>query len=143
MRRRSLTRAGTLVGLSILAAPLLAGCNAADPLGADLIAQPVHIIFFEGDSVAIGESAMAVVRDAAAIARRYPTQPVRVLGFAGPAGSVAYNRALSNARAQAIAEELREAGVAPARLMVSARGPVEFADIATESRRVEIRIGPQ
>jgi outer membrane protein OmpA-like peptidoglycan-associated protein len=139
MRRR----AAVLSGLALASASLLAACNAADPLGTDLVAQPVHIVFFEGDSVAMGDAAMAVVRDAAAVARRYPTQPVRVLGFAGPAGSVAYNRALSNARAQAIAEELREAGVAPARLMVSARGPVEFADTATESRRVEIRIGPQ
>jgi len=139
MRRR----AAALAGLATVSAAILGACTAGGGPGAGLAAQPVHIVFFEDESIAVGATAASVVRDAASVAQANPTQPVRVLGFAGPAGSVAANRALSNARALAVADRLQQLGVAPARIQVTARGEVEFADIATESRRVEIRIGPQ
>ena len=120
-------------------AALGAGCAER----AELIAQPVHVVFFEGDSVAIGDAALMVLRDAADVANRYPNQPVRVLGFADPEGAPMANRALSGARAQAVAATLARFGVAEARIRTSARGGTAFADTPTESRRVEVRIGPQ
>lgn len=110
---------------------------------AELIAQPVHVVFFEGESAALEGAALAVLRDAADVANRYPSQPVRVLGFADPEGSSAANRALSNARAQAVSATLQRFGVASARITVLARGATPFELTATESRRVEVRIGPQ
>jgi outer membrane protein OmpA-like peptidoglycan-associated protein len=136
MRRRA-----AFAGLALFSATLLVGCNAADPLGSNLAAQPVHVVFFEGDSIALGDAALGVVQDAAAIAARYPAQPVRVRGFADPEGTAAANRALSAARAQTVAGELERLGVNRTRIAVSARGETAFVDIATESRRVEIRIG--
>jgi outer membrane protein OmpA-like peptidoglycan-associated protein len=110
---------------------------------AALTALPVHVVFFEGESAALEGAALGVLRDAADVANRYPTQPVRVLGFADPEGSSAANRALSNARAQAVSATLQRYGVAEGRIRVSARGEVPFELTATESRRVEVRIGPQ
>jgi outer membrane protein OmpA-like peptidoglycan-associated protein len=110
---------------------------------AELIAQPVHVVFFEGESVAIGDAALMVLRDAADVAKRYPNQPVRVLGFADPEGAALANRALSGARAQAVAAILARFGVDEARIRTSARGATAFVDTPSESRRVEVRIGPQ
>lgn len=134
-----LNRRALPVGLIALSA--LVGACAAER--GELIAQPVHVVFFEGDSVALDDAALAVLRDAADIANRFPNQPVRVLGFADPEGTPAANRALSNARAQAVSDTVQRFGVAPARIRVSARGAVPFELTATESRRVEVRIGPQ
>ena len=96
-------------------------------------------VFFTADSAALDDEARVVVRRAARAAGS--TGPVTVLGFAGPAGGAAYNRALSEARAQHVADQLIEGGVARERIRIVPRGPVPFADIPTESRRVEIRIG--
>jgi len=97
--------------------------------------------FFTADSAQLDDAAKNVIADAAAGAQRSPGTPVVVAGFADPIGDPAYNRALSEARAQIVAEALRNAGVAPSRISVQPRGPVKPEGYATESRRVEIRIG--
>ncbi|HEV7264192.1 MAG TPA: OmpA family protein [Falsiroseomonas sp.] len=137
MRRRAV-----LSGLATLPAVLLAGCAADDPPGGGLAAQPVHVVFFEDDSLAVPGAALAVIQDAAAIARRYPAAPVRVLGFVAPDPVHAPLGALSRARAEHVAAELVRFGVPPARIQVAGRGATAFADIPLESRRVEIHIGP-
>ncbi len=129
MRRSLLT--------SIALLPLLAACAATG----DLANQPPRVIFFSEEGVSLDDAGKAVIQDAANLARANPTAPVRVLGFADPEGSVAFNRALSRARAENVAEALREDGVAAGRLTVGARGPVPFEAISLESRRVEIRVG--
>lgn len=96
-------------------------------------------VFFTADSAALEADALDAVRLAARAAG--PSGPVTVLGFAGPVGGTAYNRALSEARAQHVADRLIEAGVARERIRIVPRGPVPFTDVPTESRRVEIRIG--
>jgi outer membrane protein OmpA-like peptidoglycan-associated protein len=45
---------------------------------------------------------------------------------------------LSDLRAQRVADLLREAGVAPGRLVLRGKGPVNYAGTALESHRVEI-----
>lgn len=117
--------------IALLPVALLAACATAD--------APVAVVFFAGDSARLDNEAIAVVRRTAAEARSR-TGPVTVLGFAGPVGGAAYNRALSEARAQHVADILIENGVAPGRIRIVPRGPVAFDAVPTESRRVEIRI---
>lgn len=130
MRRRA---------LALTPLTLLAAC-AADPR--ELVGQPARLVFFEDNSAEIEPQARPVLADAATLARRHPTAPVRVLGFADPEGGPTLNRALSASRAQAVATELERLGVARARIDVGARGPVPFDLVPTESRRVEVRVGP-
>jgi outer membrane protein OmpA-like peptidoglycan-associated protein len=121
---------------------LLAACAAGDPLGARLAEQPVRVVFFEDDSVALAGPALAVIQDAAETVRRYPAAPVRVLGFIAPDPVHAPIVALSRARAEHVANELARFGVPRARIQVQGRGTAPVADIPLEARRVEIRIGP-
>lgn len=137
MRRRA-----ALSAIAATPALLLAACAADDPMGTQLAAQPVHVVFFEDDSIALGGPALTVIQDAAAIARRYPAAPVRVLGYIAPDGTHPPTVALSRARAEHVANELARFGVSRARIQVQGRGVAEFADIPLESRRVEIHIGP-
>ena len=85
--------------------------------------------------------AQAVVHGAARRRQGRAGYSVVVLGFAGPAGGVAYNVALSEARAQQVSDQLVREGVARERIRILPRGPVPFEAVPTESRRVEIRIG--
>ncbi len=123
---------------ALAALPVLAACSL---LPRDLADEPARVVFFTEDSAALDESARGVVANAAALSKEFPTQPVLVLGFADPDGGRAYNRALSEARAEAVAEQLRQNGVEPQRIVVSPRGPVPFEMMPLESRRVEIRVG--
>jgi len=120
----------------LAAAPVLlaAACATEDPQGRAIT------VFFTEDSAQLEPEAQDIVKG---VANRAKTMagPVSVLGFAGPAGGVAYNRALSEARAQHVADLLVQYGVARERIRIVPRGPVPFEAVATESRRVEIRIG--
>jgi len=100
-----------------------------------------HIVFFTADSAQLDDTAKNVIADAAVAAQRSPGTPVVVAGFADPSGGPTYNRTLSDARAQMVAETLRNAGVVSSRISVQPRGPVKPEGYATESRRVEIRLG--
>jgi outer membrane protein OmpA-like peptidoglycan-associated protein len=126
-----------------LAAPLLLGLAACQAPAArtDLAQQPAQVVFFTEDSAALGDDARTVVADAAQLAKAHPNAPVAVLGFAGPSGSRAFNRALSDARARNVADALVAGGVASGRIQVRPRGEVPFEMMPTESRRVEIRVG--
>lgn len=134
MQRRMLLAAAAL--------PLLAACSTAalDPIlvrnPADL---PHPVIFFTEDSSTLDEPAKATIREAAATAGRFGSARVNVFGYAGQVGGAAFNRQLSDARAQAVASELRRNGVASERIFVVPRGPVPFDMAPIESRRVEIR----
>ena len=82
----------------IAAAPVLlvAACTSAPP------APPAIAVFFTADSATLEPEALQVVQ-AAAQAAKATTGSGVVLGLAGPAGGVAYNVALSEARAQQVA----------------------------------------
>lgn len=122
----------------LLAAPALILGACVTPAPAD---APPAIVFFVEDSAALAAPALEVVRGAAANAARFPNAPVRVLGFADTAGSTRFNTALSRARAEHVADLLRQNGVAASRIRVTARGSVPFEQAEQESRRVEIRLG--
>lgn len=125
MRRRTLFAAAPIL--------LAAACTSAPP------PLPSIAVFFTADSATLEPEALEVVAGAARRAAA-TTGPVTVLGFAGPAGGVAYNVALSEARAQQVSDQLVRDGVARERIRIVPRGPVPFEALATESRRVEIRI---
>jgi len=126
--------------LSLLALlPLLAGC---ETFNRDPAAEPARIVFFNDESDTLDPGARAVVQGAADAAKRYPNVRVNVFGYAGPAGDLAFNRALSAARATHVSELLREYGIPAERVFSIARGPVPFAIAPIESRRVEIRLAP-
>lgn len=123
--------------MGLMALPLLAGCA----VPAEPTVPPVAVVFFTEDSAAMEPTAEAVVAEAARQAQAQPATAVSVMGFSDPDGGRAYNRALSSARAEAVAEALRRGGVAPGRIRVLPRGPVPFEAMPLESRRVEIHIG--
>jgi outer membrane protein OmpA-like peptidoglycan-associated protein len=134
MRRRAFA-------ITALPLALLTACAMSDPMGVQLAAQPVRVVFFEDDSIALGEEARAVVRDAAQVALRYPGAPVRVLGFSAPEVDHAPIMALSRARAEHVAAELVRAGLPRGRIEMQGRGPVAFDVLPVQSRRVEIHLG--
>lgn len=129
-RRRSLLALAAALPLG------LAACETAAPAGAYRA-----VVFFTEDSAALNENGDAIVKAAADVAKARPGARVAVLGFAGPAGSRAFNQALSDTRARHVADHLVEAGVDRARIDIRPRGPVPFEALPTESRRVEIVIG--
>ncbi|MDO9714363.1 OmpA family protein [Paracraurococcus sp. LOR1-02] len=103
--------------------------------------QPLPVVFFAGDDATLDVVGQTVVANAAQLAKRYPLQPVRVVGFTSPAGVPAANRALAEARARAVADALIMAGVSSDRVRFESGGTAPYADTPTQSRRVEIRIG--
>ncbi len=100
-----------------------------------------YVVFFTQDSAALDENGEQVVTLAATSAKAAPNARIRVLGYAGPAGSVAFNKALSDTRARHVADHLVSQGVPQSRIQIVPRGPVPFELAPTESRRVEIVIG--
>jgi outer membrane protein OmpA-like peptidoglycan-associated protein len=119
----------------LLSLPLFAAACAAPPPARNFV------VFFEPQSSAPDTDSALILTRAAEAARAYPTEIVRVIGFADPEGASEENRRLSQARAEAVSAHLAQRGVAAARIMRSARGATEPALAMVESRRVEIRIG--
>jgi peptidoglycan-associated lipoprotein len=73
------------------------------------LAAPVHFAF---DRAEVNAEASALLdRFAQIIRQNYPEAIITVEGFADPAGSAAYNRRLSQKRAEAVREELIRRGV--------------------------------
>ncbi|WP_426954773.1 OmpA family protein [Muricoccus radiodurans] len=127
MRRRALSLLLPLAAVAACAAP-------GAPIRDD--------VFFTADSALLDDAARTVINRVAASARANPNAPVRVRGFAAPdTGTATFNRTLSQARAQAVADALVGAGVPNTRVTVEASGGVAFTATPTESRRVEIVIG--
>ncbi|MCB4824436.1 OmpA family protein [Roseicella aerolata] len=126
--------------LALAALPLLAlgACQAPAPGPARVTA-----VFFNQDSAALDENGAALVAEVAAQAKERPGTPVRVRGFAAPdSGTPAFNRSLAEARARHVADHLAEGGVDRRRIRIESRGAVPYESFPTESRRVEIVIGP-
>jgi outer membrane protein OmpA-like peptidoglycan-associated protein len=129
MRRRALLAASPLALLGACAAP------SAGP-------QPLHVVFFEDDSLEPPPAALATIQDAARAAAARPGVPVRVLGYVAPDNTAqAPLLVLSRRRADRVAAELRGFGVAAERIRVLGRGAVDPIGNPVESRRVEIHIG--
>jgi outer membrane protein OmpA-like peptidoglycan-associated protein len=136
MRRRTALLAG--LGLPVA---LLGGCGHRQR--ADLLAQPVRVVFFADDSVAIGPEAQGVIAEVAQQYARYTRtwKRIQLRGFVAPDPGQAPLVSLSRARAEAVRNDLVRLGVAPADISFEGRGAATFSgpEAAIEARRVEIR----
>ncbi|HSA80001.1 MAG TPA: OmpA family protein [Geminicoccaceae bacterium] len=100
-----------------------------------------YVIFFEPGSDELDPDAMNVITRAVWAARIGEPGAIAVTGYADPSGEADANLALSQRRAQAVAEALRGAGVAAASdLRVAARG-ADVGASGPRARRVEITFG--
>lgn len=120
-----------LILIFALCATLAGGNASAQQLAA--------LIFFQPHSAAIDDEAH---KQLTFVANELKSQGgmIEVRGYADPEGGLAYNRALSLARAEFIAFTLRELGVPPERLRITGRGIVSAVADDQESRRVEVRV---
>jgi outer membrane protein OmpA-like peptidoglycan-associated protein len=100
-------------------------------------------VFFTNDSAALDVPAQSVVLHAATVAKQFPSLPVYVAGYADRSGSPAATVAMSQARADAVANLLISDGVPPASIKRTAVGTPPDSQPGLESRRVEIDIGDQ
>ena len=135
MRRRTV-----LAGVAYLPASLLAACTVGNQVEVPL--EPVRVIFFENESPEVSPEALAVIEDAADAARRYPSTPLRVLGYVAP-DPQAQLAGLSRMRAENVAMELSRFDIPRERIAVAGRGATAFEAAPVEARRVEIRLGPE
>jgi outer membrane protein OmpA-like peptidoglycan-associated protein len=132
------------------AALLLAACGdrtqAVVAAASPQTQQPARnfMLFFANDRATLSPDGQAVVREAAAAARANPDARVMVAGHADTTGKSAYNRVLSQKRAEAVRDELLKDGLNQASIAVVGRGEdallVSTRDDAHEpkNRRVEI-----
>ena len=97
-------------------------------------------VAFESGSARLTPQSQQQVKNIATVLRTYPKATVVVAGHTDNVGSDPANRALSRARAETIASELRNGGVAADRIRVEAYGSQKpVADNATEPGRAENR----
>ena len=116
--------------------------------GSELIVTMPQDILFATDSAAVRPDLKNDLFAVADNLNRYPNTRVEVIGHTDNTGSAAYNQDLSQRRAAAVAQVLRDGGVTPARVVYYGRG--EDQPIASnltpegraQNRRVEIVIRP-
>ncbi len=151
-------------GVTVLSAPdaYVYMDRQADALRRELIGTGVDVVR-QGDAIVlqlpsdvtfafnksdIRERFFPVLSAVANTLNQYPATFVDVIGHTDAVGSVAYNQALSERRAEAVADFVRRREEIPARLYVEGRGKSEpIATNATvqgraENRRVEILLHP-
>lgn len=105
------------------------------------------ILFQSGQSV-LEPGARVKIKELASIMRRYPKTVVTIVGHTDSRGGAELNNRLSQARAQAVAQELILDGVSPTR--ITARGAGASQPLATNAtlagrqlnRRVDITVAP-
>ncbi len=105
--------------------------------------QPVAVHFNHGKADITG-STMQVLWGLAPALKAAEPSVIRIQGFTDASGKAAYNRILSEKRAQAVADQLRKLGVT-ARIEVVGQGIVKGGKKGTKdqgARRVEIRWEP-
>lgn len=116
--------------------------------GNDLMLNIPNNVTFDFDSARIWSQGEGVLKNLAGVLTQYPQTMIDVIGHTDNVGSDKYNQDLSDRRAQAVANKLRDYGVASQRLMVMGKGESQpVASNETEAgraqnRRVEIKISP-
>ncbi|NIZ15743.1 OmpA family protein [Phaeobacter sp. HF9A] len=117
--------------------------------GDRLVVSLPNDLTFATDSSAISPAVRADLRQVAGSLQRYPGSVVQVIGHTDSDGAASYNYALSERRANAVADEIAAGGVSYSRMRIIGRGedqPVA-SNLTPEgkarNRRVEIVIIPQ
>ena len=118
-------------GVASIETPLGAGPGAgqmaarAPGLGlleTDFSASGGDRVFFADGSDDVGGRGRRVLREKAAWLQRYPQVFVRIEGYADDAGSDEMNSAVALRRAEAVRDELVQAGLAPTRMHIAVFG---------------------
>lgn len=113
-----------------------------------LVVNMPQDLLFATDSATLSGSIVQDLSDVSASLLKYPTSRIEVLGHTDNTGSAAYNMDLSQRRASAVANVLRNNGVPTARMLAIGRGedyPVASnltPEGRAQNRRVEIIIRP-
>lgn len=109
--------------------------------------EPVtFMVFFDFDSSALNDGAMAVIGLAEDRLPDYEDGFISIVGHTDTAGPASYNSELSMRRAQAVRDALTNMGVAPGQMSIDARGEsdpmIETGDgvRSPQNRRVAITI---
>ncbi|MCW2380742.1 MULTISPECIES: OmpA family protein [unclassified Sphingobium] len=116
--------------------------------GDELLLRMPSGITFATDQATVQPQAQSTLDQVASTLAEYPKTMIDVLGHTDSDGSEAYNQALSERRAQAVANYLGRRGVDPIRMATMGYGetrPVasnETAEGKAQNRRVEIKIVP-
>lgn len=125
------------------ATPMAPAAAAAAPTAP----QPGYTIYFNWDSAGLTGSALLIVDQAAAAAKKGPPVHIGVTGYTDTTGSEAYNQKLSERRAAAVKAELVHQGVSADEIATSGHGLNDLA-VPTQSevreprnRRVLIVVG--
>ncbi len=100
-----------------------------------------YVFHFETNSVSLKNDALQEIEKHAHYLRAHANSVVSISGHADIRGSSEYNQALSLKRAHAVAEKLRQLGVAEEQIMVASHGegaPAVDEGNWGENRRVEL-----
>jgi outer membrane protein OmpA-like peptidoglycan-associated protein len=121
------------------------------PVSAPPAVQPsrTYLVFFDWDSATLTDRARQVVAAAAQERTRTGASTIELQGNADRSGAPAYNLALSERRARAVAGELVRLGVPPSAITIQAFGdtrplvPTAPGVREPQNRRVTILLHPQ
>src|SRR5215475_4931340 len=80
------------------------------------------MVFFDTNSTKLSQQANKTVTEAAGVAKSTPNSRLVVTGFTDTEGAVAYNKALSVRRANAVRDALMRNGISPAAISVVGEG---------------------
>jgi outer membrane protein OmpA-like peptidoglycan-associated protein len=103
---------------------------------------------FDVDSAQIRPEFYGTLDNVSQTLNRYPQSYLDIVGHTDSTGSEAYNQALSERRANSVANHFRSRGVEPARIAAYGMGETQpvasnaTADGRQQNRRVELRITP-
>ncbi len=138
-----MTRFARAAVFSLLAGCVPLGASAASGAGQGASADqpPVLVVFFPDWSGSLDQAARDVIAQAAARAKQMAHAQLLVAGYADNTGSAASALALTQLRAQRVADVLEEDGVPAAEITLKAEGMQQVKGVA--SRRVEIAISGQ
>jgi outer membrane protein OmpA-like peptidoglycan-associated protein len=105
------------------------------------------MVFFALDSTKIDPDAAATITDAANVAKGMPSAKVTVVGFTDTTGPAAYNKVLSQRRANAVRDGLIANGVPAQQISIVGEGeagllvPTAQQTNQPKNRRVAIHVG--
>ncbi|RMF83721.1 MAG: peptidoglycan-associated lipoprotein Pal [Nitrospinota bacterium] len=123
--------------------PLVTGTQGTEG-GPD--ASPLQKVYFEFDKATLTEEAKRTLQENAAWLRQHPEVKVQIEGHCDERGTIEYNLALGDRRAQAVKEYLVSLGIAPTRLVTVSYGeerPVDPGHNETawaKNRRAEFKV---
>ena len=119
---RTTTITRRLAVSQVEAAALAYSTYEGEQVSGGLMVTLPEAVLFDFDQATLRAAGGDVLADVAALAAQYPGAALQVAGHTDSLGAPAYNRALSERRAQAVADALVDLEVDPGRLLVAGYG---------------------